>query len=219
MMKDFSHDINVQPKTKPGSALLPLGIRLTARFESGKGSLNEWGLAVNGHQQSRANRSNLRHILRAPTRAEVNGDHFGVAWDDHDTLRIWNDDCSWLLTQKAARAVAEEIDLIIGGWAESMRSPEAAAAHRDEAPHAGIAALEQESATLKERIIELETLLQCKTGATPIKLPEPIMQPAPVIAPDQDERRITIAAQQRRISELEQQVHARDELIALLRQM
>jgi hypothetical protein len=155
MSKEFTHTIDV-PTTRD-SARIPLRITLTARFDN-DGTIDTWGLAVNGLQQSPNNRTALRRIMHGPTREALpGGDRIGAEWLGSTEVQVWTKDYTWKVATKKARAMTDEIDMMIGRWAEEMKPkivpmPTAPSDDRD----ARIAELEAENQRLRELVRFLE---------------------------------------------------------------
>lgn len=148
MSTEFTHTI--KPPLTRDSAQLPLRITLTAQFDK-DGTIDTWGLAVNGHTQSAKNRTALHRILRGPCRDELpGGDHIGAGWYQHEAVQIWDKDYTWKIAAKPARAVADEIDLMIGRWSQEVKPKEVQAkeVQRDTS--------ETRIAELEARVVELE---------------------------------------------------------------
>lgn len=86
MSRDFTHTITMQ--TTRGSAKLPLRMEVTATFDN-DGTMDRWGVAVQGHPQSAKNRDALCRLLRQPVRDTVTGDYVGAQWTGPDTVEMW----------------------------------------------------------------------------------------------------------------------------------
>lgn len=158
MSKEYSHTI--QPPVTKDSAQLPLRLTLTARFDN-DGSLDVSGLAVNGHIQSPKNRTALHRILRGPCRDEMpGGDYVGAGWYEAKAVQIWDKDYTWKLTAQVARAVADEIDQILGRWSREME-PKPTPASTPDASR--IAELEKKVAELEcanRKLVEMNAFLK-----------------------------------------------------------